>query len=261
MEIRLDGRSAIITGGSKGLGLAIAEEYAASGADVAILARDVAALEAAKKQIVAKGGKGKVSAISCDVSKAEPIRKAYDQVMSEFGKVDIFVNNAGQSTRGPSETLTDEMWQADFDLKLFAQVRFCRLIFPQMKERKWGRIISVLNIGAKAPGPDSAPTSISRAAQLAFTKVLSQEGAPHNVLANSLHVGVIVSDQIVRRHQREGANVSLEDFIAQAGRSVPLGRMGRAEEFASVACFMASEAASYVTGTSINVDGGRSPIW
>ncbi|MBV9829639.1 MAG: SDR family oxidoreductase [Alphaproteobacteria bacterium] len=261
MEIRLDGRSAIITGGSKGLGLAIGEEYAASGADVAVLARDPNTLAEAKQKIQARGGKGKVAAISCDVSKAADIRKAYDQVMSEFGKVDIFVNNAGQSTRGPSETITDEMWQADFDLKLFAQVRFARLIFPQMKQRRWGRIISVLNIGAKAPGPDSAPTSISRAAQLAFTKVLSQEGAPHNVLANSLHVGVIVSDQIVRRHQREGANVSLDDFIAQAGKGVPLGRMGRAEEFASVACFLASDAASYVTGTSINVDGGRSPVW
>jgi NAD(P)-dependent dehydrogenase (short-subunit alcohol dehydrogenase family) len=261
MEIRLDGRSAIVTGGSKGLGLAIAEEYAASGADVAILARDQGALNDAKKQIQAKGGKGKVTAISCDVSKAGPIKAAYDQIMSEFGKIDIFVNNAGQSTRGPSESITDEQWQADFDLKLFAQVRFCRLLFPQMKERKWGRIISVLNIGAKAPGPDSAPTSISRAAQLAFTKVLSQEGAPHNVLANSLHVGVIVSDQIVRRHKREGTNVSLDDYIAAAGKSVPLGRMGRAEEFANIATFLASDAASYITGTSINVDGGRSPIW
>jgi NAD(P)-dependent dehydrogenase (short-subunit alcohol dehydrogenase family) len=180
--------------------------------------------------------------------------------MSEFGKIDIYVNNAGQSTRGPSETLTDEMWQADLDLKLFAQIRFCRLIFPQMKERRWGRIISVLNIGAKAPGADSAPTSVSRAAQMAFTKALSQEGAPHNVLVNSLHVGVIVSDQIVRRHRREGANVSLDDFIAQAGRGVPLGRMGRAEEFANVATFLASDAASYVTGCAINVDGGRSPV-
>ena len=174
----------------------------------------------------------KIAAISCDVSKAADIKRAYDQVMAEFGKIDIFVNNAGQSTRGPSEQLTDEQWQADFDLKLFAQVRFCRLVFPQMKQRRWGRIISVLNIGAKAPGPDSAPTSISRAAQLAFTKVLSQEGAPYNVLANSLHVGVIVSDQIVRRHRREGTNVSLEDFIKKAGEAVPLGRMGRAEEFA-----------------------------
>ena len=259
MDIRLNGRSAVITGGSKGLGLAMAERFAASGGDVAIVARSPETLTEAKKQIQ-KGAKGKVAAISADVSKAADIRRAYDQIMSEFGKIDIYVNNAGQSIRGPSEQLTDEMWQSDLDLKLFAQIRFCRLVFPQMKERKWGRIISVLNIGAKAPGPDSAPTSVSRAAQMAFTKALSGEGAPHNVLVNSLHVGVIVSDQIVRRHQREGANVSLDDFIAQAGRSVPLGRMGRAEEFANVACFLASDAASYVTGCAINVDGGRSPV-
>jgi 3-oxoacyl-[acyl-carrier protein] reductase len=260
MEVRLDGRSAIVTGGSKGLGLAIAEEYFASGADVAILARDQGALAEAKQKIQTRGGKGKIVAISCDVSKADAIKKACDQITSEFGKVDIFVNNAGQSTRGPSETITDEQWQADLDLKLFAQIRFCRLLLPAMKQRRWGRIISVLNIGAKAPGADSAPTSVSRAAQMAFTKALSMEGAPHNVLVNSLHVGVIVSDQIVRRHQREGANVSLDDFIAQAGRAVPLGRMGRAEEFASVATFLASDAASYVTGCAINVDGGRSPV-
>src|SRR5207237_10555766 len=260
MEIRLDGRTAVVTGGSKGLGLAIAEEYARSGADVAILARDQGTLNEAKARVQGGAPGRKVAAISCDVSKAADIRRTYDQIISELGKIDIFVNNAGQSTRGPSETITDEMWQADLDLKLFAQIRFCRLIFPQMKQRKWGRIISVLNIGAKAPGADSAPTSVSRAAQMAFTKVLSQEGAPHNVLVNSLHVGVIVSDQIVRRHQREGANVSLEDFIAQAGRGVPMGRMGRAEEFASVATFLASDAASYVTGCAINVDGGRSPV-
>ena len=179
MEVRLDGRSAIVTGGSKGLGLAIAEEYYASGADVAILARDAGALAEAKQKILGRGGKGKVLAISCDVSKAGPIEAACKQANSEFGKVDIFVNNAGQSIRGPSETITDEQWQGDLDLKLFAQIRFCRILMPQMKERKWGRIISVLNIGAKAPGPDSAPTSISRAAQLAFTKVLSQIGRAH----------------------------------------------------------------------------------
>jgi NAD(P)-dependent dehydrogenase (short-subunit alcohol dehydrogenase family) len=259
MEITLKGRSAIVTGGSKGLGLAIAQEYARSGADVAILARDQATLADAKG-LIQKDAKGKVLAISCDVSKAGPIQAACDQASREFGKVDIFVNNAGQSTRGPSETITDEQWQADLDLKLFAQVRFCRILMPQMKQRKWGRIISVLNIGAKAPGADSAPTSVSRAAQMAFTKALSMEGAPHNVLVNSLHVGVIVSDQIVRRHQREGANVSLDDFIAQAGKGVPMGRMGRAEEFANVATFLASDAASYVTGCAINVDGGRSPV-
>jgi NAD(P)-dependent dehydrogenase (short-subunit alcohol dehydrogenase family) len=259
MEVSLAGRSAIVTGGSKGLGLAIAQEFARSGADVAILARDQASLNDAKA-LIQKDAKGKVLAISCDVSKAGPIEAACAQANSEFGKVDIFVNNAGQSTRGPSETITDAQWQADLDLKLFAQIRFCRILMPQMKGRNWGRIISVLNIGAKAPGADSAPTSVSRAAQMALTKAMSMEGAPHNVLVNSLHVGVIVSDQIVRRHAREGANVSLEEFIAQAGKAVPMGRMGKAEEFANVATFLASDAAGYVTGCAINVDGGRSPV-
>jgi 3-oxoacyl-[acyl-carrier protein] reductase len=259
MDIRLDGRSAVITGGSKGLGLAMAERFAASGADVAILARTPETLAEAKQKVQA-GAKGKVMTVSCDVSKAADIRRAYDAVMSEFGKVDIYVNNAGQATRGPSEELTDEIWQADLDLKLFAQIRFCRLVFPQMKQRRWGRIIPVLNIGAKAPGADSAPTSVSRAAQMAFTKALSMEGAPYNVLVNSLHVGVIVSDQIKRRYDRERPNVSFEQYVAEAGKGVPLGRMGRAEEFANVACFLASDAASYVTGCAINVDGGRSPV-
>jgi NAD(P)-dependent dehydrogenase (short-subunit alcohol dehydrogenase family) len=259
MEVSLAGRSAIVTGGSKGLGLAIGQEFARSGADVAILARDQAALDEAKA-LIEKDAKGKVLAISCDVSKKWPIEAAIAQCNSAFGKVDIFVNNAGQSTRGPSETLTDEQWQADLDLKLFAQVRFCRILMPQMKARKWGRIISVLNIGAKAPGADSAPTSVSRAAQMALTKAMSMEGAPHNVLVNSLHVGVIISDQIKRRFDRERPNVSFEQYVADAGKAVPMGRMGKAEEFANVATFLASDAAGYVTGCAINVDGGRSPV-
>src|SRR6202007_2168357 len=233
--------------------LAMAQRFAASGADVAILARTPETVAEAKQQIQA-GAKGKVATVSADVSKAGDIRRAYDQVMSELGKIDILVNNAGQATSGPSEELTDEMWQADLDLKLFAQIRLARLVFPQMKQRRWGRIINVLNIGAKAPGPDSAPTSVSRAAQMAFTQALSQEGAPYNVLVNSLHVGVIVSDQIKRRYNRERPNVSFEQYVAEAGKGVPLGRMGRAEEFANVAAFLASDAASYVTGCAINVD-------
>jgi len=144
MEIRLDGKSAVITGGSKGLGLAMAQRFAASGADVAILARSPDTLAEAKAKIQA-GAKGKVATVSADVSKAADIRRAYDTVMSELGKIDILVNNAGQATRGPSVELTDEMWQSDLDLKLFAQIRLARLVFPQMKER----IINVLNIGAK----------------------------------------------------------------------------------------------------------------
>jgi NAD(P)-dependent dehydrogenase (short-subunit alcohol dehydrogenase family) len=174
--------------------------------------------------------------------------------------VDILVNNAGTSQTGRFEAITDEVWQADFDLKLFAAIRLARLVFPAMKERRWGRIINVLNIGAKAPRAGGAPTVVTRAAGMALTKVLAGEGAPHNVLVNALLVGIIVSDQWVRRHAAQGAVASFEDFTAKMGGNVPLGRMGTAQEFANVACFLASDAASYVTGTAINVDGGSSPV-
>jgi NAD(P)-dependent dehydrogenase (short-subunit alcohol dehydrogenase family) len=124
-----------------------------------------------------------------------------------------------------------------------------------MKERRWGRVINTLNIGAKAPRARSAPTSITRAAGLALTKVLSGEGAPHNVLVNALLVGFIEADQHVQAAAKAG--IALKDYIATRAKEVPLGRIGRAEEFANIACFLASDAGSYITGTAINVDGGR----
>ena len=259
MDIRLDGRNALITGGSKGLGLAMAVKFAASGANVAILARRPETLEAAR-QTVAAAGKGKVAAIACDVSKAPEIQAGYEAAVAALGRIDILVNNAGASQVGKFENVTDAVWQADIDLKLFAAIRLIRLVLPQMKERRWGRIINVLNIGAKAPRANSAPTTVTRAAGMALTKVLAGEGAPYNVLVNALLVGTIVSDQIVRRHRTDGANVPFADYVRKAGAAVPLGRMGEAEEFANVACFLASDAAAYVTGTALNVDGGMSPV-
>jgi NAD(P)-dependent dehydrogenase (short-subunit alcohol dehydrogenase family) len=259
MDIRLDGRSAMVTGGSKGLGLAIATRYAASGADVAILARNPEALERARATI-AEQGRGRVIAIPCDVSKADEIERAYATAVREHGKVDIVVNNAGTSQRGSFEEITDAVWQADLDLKLFAAIRLTRLAWPDMKARGFGRVINVLNIGAKAPPGTTAPTSVTRAAGMALTKVLSQEGAAHNILVNALLVGLIMSDQWVRRYEAGPKDGSLEDFARGMAKDIPLGRIGTAEEFANVACFLASDQASYVTGTAINVDGGRSPV-
>jgi NAD(P)-dependent dehydrogenase (short-subunit alcohol dehydrogenase family) len=127
-----------------------------------------------------------------------------------------------------------------------------------MKERRWGRVINVLNIGAKAPRAGSAPTSITRAAGLALTKVLAGEGGPHNILVNALLVGFIASDQHVQTAKRTG--VALEDYVSARAKAIPLGRIGRAEEFANIACFLASDAGSYITGSAINVDGGSSPV-
>ncbi len=259
MQITLNGRAAVITGGSKGLGLAMATEFAASRADVAIFARRPDALEEARQQIQ-KTARGKVVAISCDVSRADEIERGYAAAMQGLGKIDIVVNNAGASRTGAFETITDAVWQEDFELKLFGAIRLTRLAWPQMRERRWGRVINVLNTGAKAPRGGGAPTMVSRAAGMALTKVLAGEGAPHGVLVNALLVGIIVSDQIVRRHREQGANQPLDEFIAKAGVGVPLGRMGTAQEFANIACFLASDAASYITGTAINVDGGASPV-
>ncbi|HQT76876.1 MAG TPA: SDR family NAD(P)-dependent oxidoreductase, partial [Rhodopila sp.] len=178
MEIKLDGRAAVITGGSKGIGLAIATRMAASGADVAMLARRADVLDAAR-ETVGKTARGRVLAVPCDVSDAKEVTRAYDAVMAGLGRVDILVNNAGTSQTGAFPTITDAVWQADLDLKLFAAIRLARLVWPQMTERRWGRIINVLNIGAKAPKAGGAPTAVSRAAGMALTKVLAGEGAPH----------------------------------------------------------------------------------
>jgi NAD(P)-dependent dehydrogenase (short-subunit alcohol dehydrogenase family) len=257
MEIRHDGKAAFITGGSKGIGLAIASQFAAGGGDVAIVARTRETLDAAAKEIGAKAG-GRVVAISADVSRADGIARAYDEAMRAFGRIDVLVNNAGTSRRSAFLDITDEVWQQDFDLKLFAAIRLTRLVWPQMVERRWGRVINVLNIGAKAPRAASAPTSVTRAAGMALTKVLAGEGAPHNILVNALLVGTIATDQWVQRARKEGTPI--ETYLANIGKEIPLGRVGTAQEFANLACFLASDAGSYITGTATNIDGGRSPV-
>ena len=257
MEISLSGRAAIVTGGSKGIGFAVANRFAASGADVAIVARSG---EPLKESVAAirKSTQTRVIGVAADVSQAADIQRVYDEVINAFDKVDIIVNNAGTSRAMPFDKLTDESLYDDLELKLFAAVRLIRLVVPQMKERRWGRIINVLNIGAKAPRPNSMPTSVSRAAGMAMTKALSHELAPHNVLVNAMLVGIIRADQHVQRAKR--TNVPLDEYYKAHDKEIPIGRVGEAEEFANLACFLVSEQGGYITGTAINVDGGRSPV-
>jgi 3-oxoacyl-[acyl-carrier protein] reductase len=260
MQIRLDGRVALITGGSTGLGKAMAQKLAAAGADVAIVARRPGPLAEAVREITAAGGRCR--AYPGDVSKVGEINCVFAAVCSDLERVDILINNAGTSQTGKFEELTDEVWQADFDLKVFAAIRLARLALPGMKKRRWGRIINVLNIGAKAPGPGSAPTTVMRAAGMALMKVLAGEGAAYNVLVNALMTGMIVSEQWARRHRAEAPEQSLDEFLAARAKSLalPMGRFGTAEEFANIACFLVSDAASYISGAAINVDGAKSPV-
>ncbi len=255
MEVRMDGRNAIITGGSLGLGKAIATEYVRSGANVAIIARRQETLDQAKAEMEQAGG-GTVVAIAADIRQAEECERAVTLAEASFGGIDILVNNAGTSQRGPFLEVSDELWQDDLDLKLFASIRLCRRVIPGMRERRWGRIINVLNVGAKMPGAEGAPTAVSRAAGMALMKVLANEGAPYNVLVNGMLVGKIRSDQWERRYASGPSDLSLDEWYAEQGKDLPMGRMGTAEEFANMACFLASDAGSYINGAAINVDGG-----
>lgn len=259
MQLTMPGRNALITGGSLGIGRAIATRFVESGANVAIVARRAEVLTEACAEI-AKAGSGRVVPVAADVSTAEGCRQAHEAAVAALGQVDVLVNNAGTSKRGDFETITDEIWQHDLDLKLFAAIRLTRQAMPGMRERRWGRIINVLNTGAKAPPASGAPTAVSRAAGLALTKVLAGEGAPHNVLVNAVLVGRIESDQWVQRHATEDKDRSLQDFYTEMAGIIPMGRVGTAEEFANVVCFLASDAGSYVTGTAINIDGGLCPV-
>jgi 3-oxoacyl-[acyl-carrier protein] reductase len=260
MRLSIEGRSALITGGSKGLGLAMGKAFAAAGGHVALVARGAEALEKAREEVRAAAPGARIATIAADVATAEGCERAFAEAEQALGQVDILVNNAGTSQRAPFLQVHDALWQNDLDLKLFAAIRLARLALPGMQARRWGRIINVLNTGAKAPPAEGAPTAVTRAAGMALTKVLANEAAKHNVLVNALLVGIIESDQWVRRHAQDPRNISWEEWKAEMGRPVPLGRLGRAEEFAATALFLCSEGGSYITGTAINVDGGRSPV-
>jgi 3-oxoacyl-[acyl-carrier protein] reductase len=259
LQLKMSGRNALVTGASLGIGLAIAKSFVGAGGNVAIVARRQAPLDAAKRELEQIGG-GKVAAIAGDVSTAEGCTSVFAAAEAALGPLDVLVNNAGTSKTGKFETISDEVWQADLDLKLFAAIRLSRLAFPGMSRRRFGRIINVLNTSAKAPAGGRAPTAVSRAAGMALTKVLAGEGAPHNILVNAVLVGRIESDQWVQRHAQENKGRSLAAYYEDMGKDIPLGRVGTAQEFANMVLFLASDAGSYITGTAINIDGGACPV-
>ncbi len=256
MDLGLGGKVAIVTGGTQGIGKATALRLALEGAAVVICARGEELLQAAAAEIGNAGGK--VHAVAADVSRGEDCARIVDEAIKAFGRIDILVNNAGTSATGAFESVTDEAWQADFDLKLFGAIRLIRLALPHMKQQGGGRIVNVTNIGAKQPPAKSMPTTVTRAAGLAMTKALSKEFAAAGILVNAVCIGLVRAGQHEKTAARRGIDV--EELYRTLGGNVPLGRVGKAEEVANVIAFLASEAASFVTGTSINLDGGASGV-
>lgn len=256
MELGVQGKVAIITGGSDGIGKATAQILAAEGARVAICARTAEALESAAADIRAATG-GTVLAVPADVTKPEDLERLVARVQGELGTPALLANNAGTSAAGAFATVTDERWAYDLDLKLMAAVRLSRLVVPLMKEAGGGSIVNVTAIQGKHPAASSMPTSISRAAGIALTKGMSKDLAADNIRVNAVCIGLIKSGQIGRAATARGGG-SAETGYAAMGANVPLGRVGESEEAGRVIAFLLSEAASYITGVAVNIDGGMS---
>ena len=256
MELGVRGKVAVITGGSEGIGKATAQILAAEGALVAICARTAEKLETAVADIRAATGV-EVLAIPTDVTRAEDLERLVATVTERLGTPTLLVNNAGTSAAGSFAAVTEERWESDLDLKLMAAIRLSRLVVPLMQEAGGGSIVNVTAIAGKHPGAGSMPTSVSRAAGIALSKGMSKDLAASNIRVNAVCIGLVKSGQISRAANARGAGDEAAGYAAM-GANVPLGRVGEAEEAGRVIAFLLSEAASYITGVAVNIDGGMS---
>jgi NAD(P)-dependent dehydrogenase (short-subunit alcohol dehydrogenase family) len=254
MDLELKDRSFLITGGTDGLGLALAKRLVGEGARVAVCGRDAARLEQAQQLLGSES-----LCFKADVTNESDLDSFIDATLSTFGGLDGAVNNAGKSAGTPVATSDEGMWREDYELKVLSAVHVSRRVLPALELSK-GAIVNVLAIMARTPGANSTPTTASRAAGLALTKAMSNEVGPRGVRVNAILIGLIESGQWVRKAAEAG--ITVEEFMTSMAQDskIPLGRMGRAEEFADLASFLLSPRASYITGVGINIDGGLSPV-
>jgi NAD(P)-dependent dehydrogenase (short-subunit alcohol dehydrogenase family) len=262
MNLGLEGKVAVITGGSDGIGKAAALSMSREGVRVAIAARDQSRLDAAVADI-SDQTQNRVLGISTDVRDEDSVRSLISQVVDEWGGIDILVNNAGTSSTSRLEDMSNEIMTADIELKVYGAVYGTRHALPYLKQSDSGVIINTTTPGGKAPAAGTQPTALSRAAGISLTKTWSKEFAEFNIRVNTICIGLIKSGQHraswARMHE-DNSDYSLDDHWQKLSQAVPLGRVGEADEAGDVICFLASPKASYVTGTSVNIDGGLSPV-
>jgi len=253
MELGIQGRVAMVAAASKGLGRAAAAALVAEGCKVSICGRDKTTLEATAKEL----GEG-VLAVPCDVTRASELEAWYRATVEAFGQVDILVTNTGGPPAATFMDLTEAQWESGVQSTLMNAVRMSRLVLPGMRLRKWGRIVHITSLVAKQPMPLLTISSALRAGLSAMTKNMATEFGPDNILVNALLPGHVLTDRQIHlgevRSEKEG--ITLDQYFVKAAAAIPLTRMGRPEEIGDVIAFLCSERASYLTGASIQVDGG-----
>jgi len=257
MDLGLKGKVALVAAASQGLGRAVAEELAAEGASLILCSRGQATLNATCDAIREKTG-ADVLGVSGDLSVSADIERIISEGVERFGRIDILITNTGGPPTGKFETLTRENWEDATRGLLTSVLELTRLVLPGMKDRRWGRILNITSIAAKQPVENLMLSNSFRAAITGFAKTLSSEVAELGVTVNNIMPGYTATERVQELAQtlaeREGVDAAV--IRARWESEIPMKRLGRPKEFAALAAFLVSERASYITGSSIAVDGG-----
>lgn len=257
MDLGLDGKVAVVTGSSKGIGAAIAMELAEQGCSLALCARGADDLDSLAAE-VRRSTSVDVFAAPADVTDPSDVERFRDETLAHHGRVDILVNNAGRSYPGNFETLTDEDFINDYTVKGLSHIRMTRAFLQSLRESDAARIVNINSIHGHHADARFFTSSVNRAASIAFARTLALWLAPEAICVNSVNIGYVLTPQWSNVHQRVRPDLEANDFFDQMGSTeVPLGRMGRPEEVAGIVTFLASQRASYITGASIDVGGGQ----
>lgn len=257
MDLGLKGKVALVAAASRGLGRAVAEELAAEGAALVVCSRNAETINQSAQEIRAATG-ADILALPCDVSKVDEVERLVQSGLGRFGRIDILVTNAGGPPAGKFESFSQDQWEAAARLTLFSAIELARAVLPGMKERAWGRILNITSIAVKQPVDNLILSNSLRAAVTGFARTLANEVATFGITVNNIMPGYTRTERVeeLSRMMAEKEGITPEDFIARWEKEIPMRRLGEPREFAALAAFLVSERASYITGTSIPVDGG-----